>query len=87
MPELNEKFAAWSRAVFGEGVLDQKTKELIGIAASLTAGCASCAEAHLLKARRFGASDEEIREAVAIAEVIAAGKVRAMIQGLKSLAE
>lgn len=38
-PELNEKFAAWYRAVFAEGALDRKTKELIGIAASLTAGC------------------------------------------------
>ncbi len=39
-PELNQKFIAWYRAVFGKGALDQKTKELIGVAASLTAGCA-----------------------------------------------
>ena len=38
-PELNEKIVAWYRAVFGQGVLDRKTKELIGVAASLTAGC------------------------------------------------
>ncbi|RME31378.1 MAG: hypothetical protein D6793_12280 [Thermoflexia bacterium] len=40
-PELNEKFVAWYRAIFAEGVLDRKTKELIGIAASLAAGCQS----------------------------------------------
>lgn len=38
-PEMNEKFVAWYRAIFDEGALDRKTKELIGIAASLTAGC------------------------------------------------
>ncbi len=37
-------------------------------------------EAHLGKARRYGATDDEIREAMAVAEVIAAGKVRTMIQ-------
>jgi alkylhydroperoxidase/carboxymuconolactone decarboxylase family protein YurZ len=39
------------------------------------------------KARRYGATEDEIREAMAIAEVIAAGKVRTMIQGLKPLEE
>jgi alkylhydroperoxidase/carboxymuconolactone decarboxylase family protein YurZ len=39
LPELNEKFVAWYRALFADGALDRKTKELIGIAASLTAGC------------------------------------------------
>lgn len=36
-PELNEKSAAWYRAIFGEGALDRKTKEIVGVAAPLTA--------------------------------------------------
>jgi len=39
LPDLNQKFAEWYRSIFRDGALDQKMKELIGLAASLTAGC------------------------------------------------
>jgi len=80
LPKINRRFADFFREVFRKGALDRKTKELIAIAASLTAGCGPCLEIHAKRARRFGATDEEICEAVAVAEIIAAGRVRAMVQ-------
>ena len=47
--------------------LDRKTKELVAIAASLAAKCQGCLEGHIKKAQKFGATREEIGEAIAIA--------------------
>ena len=47
--------------------IDRKTKELIAIAASLASKCQGCLEGHVKKALKFGASREEVGEAIAIA--------------------
>jgi len=38
-PELNQGFADFYRAVFADGALDRKTKQLIGLSVSLATGC------------------------------------------------
>mgnify|MGYP005844084229 CR=1 FL=1 len=38
-PEINQHFVDFYRAVFAEGALDRKTKQLIALAASLVGGC------------------------------------------------
>lgn len=50
--------------------LDLRTKELVAIAASVTAGCQGCFKGHVLKAVRAGATREEIGETIAIAIAI-----------------
>ncbi|MBM3265718.1 MAG: carboxymuconolactone decarboxylase family protein [candidate division Zixibacteria bacterium] len=55
--------------------LDNKTKELIAIAASLSSGCQNCLEGHLKKAMKYGASGAEVRESVAIAVGVAAATI------------
>jgi len=47
--------------------IDRKTKELIAIAASVATKCQGCLDGHVKKAIKFGASREEVGEAVAIA--------------------
>ena len=74
--DLNKKFMEFYKAVFKDDALDLKTKELIAIGASLGAGCGSCFNLHASKAREAGATDEEIREAIAVSEVVSAGRVR-----------
>ena len=81
-PRLNNVFVAMLVEVFQDGALSSKVKELIAIAASLTAGCGKCAASHTEIARQYGATEEEIREAIAVAEVIAAGSVRSLASGL-----
>lgn len=44
--------------------LDEKTKELIAIGASVTAHCQPCLEYHSKKALEFGSDAEEIAEAI-----------------------
>lgn len=55
--------------------IDRKTKELISIAASLGFNCAGCLQGHLEKAIQFGATKEEISEAICIAMGVAAASV------------
>ena len=79
-PEINQIFVDFYRQVFKDGVLTLKQKELIALAVSLGAGCEPCYETHLEKAKKLGNTDEEIREAIAVAELVAAGKVRMMVE-------
>jgi AhpD family alkylhydroperoxidase len=50
--------------------LDGKTKELIGLAVAAQIPCQYCIYFHSAAARLNGASDEEIREAVAMAAIV-----------------
>ncbi|MDN3558171.1 carboxymuconolactone decarboxylase family protein [Halomonas maura] len=50
-----------------EAVLDAKTRELIGLAVAAQIPCSYCSYAHTASARAAGATDDEIREAVALA--------------------
>lgn len=87
IPEINQKFVDYYRQVFKDGVLSLKTKELIAAVVSLGAGCEPCYETHLEKAQKLGNTDEEIREAIAVAEVVAAGKVRMMVEKTEEMAK
>ena len=55
--------------------IDRKTKELIAIAASLGFKCQGCLNGHIKKAKKFGATPDEISEAIAIAMGVAAASV------------
>ncbi len=73
---MKEIYFDFYRETYREGTaLDNKTKELIAIAASLSAGCHNCLEGHLKKAMKYGADGPEIREAVAIAVGVAAATI------------
>ena len=66
-PRFREIYFQFYKETYKPSVLDRKTKELIAIAASLAAKCQGCLEGHVKKARKFGASREEISESIAIA--------------------
>ena len=63
------------QATYRKSRIDRKTKELIAIAASLGFKCQGCLNGHLKKAKKFGATPEEISEAIAIAMGVAAASV------------
>ena len=63
------------QATYKETRLDRKTKELIAIAASLGFRCQGCLNGHIKKAKKFGATAEEISESIAIAMGVAAASV------------
>ena len=72
-PEIHQAFDAFSRQVFADGALPGKTKQLIAVAAAHVTQCPYCIRGHTKLARRAGASDQEIMEAVWVAAEMRAG--------------
>jgi AhpD family alkylhydroperoxidase len=66
-PRFREIYFQFYKETYKPSVLDRKTKELVAIGASLAAHCQGCLQGHVKKALKFGATREEIGEAIAIA--------------------
>lgn len=87
-PHTHEAFEAFSRAVFADGTLPAQTKQLIAVAVAHTTQCPYCIRGHTRLARRAGASDEQIMEAVWVAAEMRAGAAYAhSTLALEALAE
>lgn len=72
-PKQIEAWRNFSRAVFKEGVLDEKTKQLIAVAVAHVTQCPYCIKSHVPQAMGKGASKEEIMEAIWVAAEMRAG--------------
>lgn len=55
---------------YQEGALDQKTKELLGLVASMVLRCDDCIRYHLGKCHALGTTTEEMYEVFAIANLV-----------------
>ena len=53
--------------------IDNRTKELIAVGASVTANCQPCLQFHAAKARENGSDEEELSVAIAVAEAVRKG--------------
>jgi AhpD family alkylhydroperoxidase len=58
--------------------MDERTKELIAIGASVGAHCQPCLTWHIEKARDLGIDDEEIRAAIETGHMVEKGAMSAM---------
>lgn len=72
-PETHEAFQAFSRQVFADGALPEKTKPLIAVAVAHVTQCPYCIRGHAGLAQRRGASEQEIMEAIWVAAEMQAG--------------
>ena len=72
-PAAQESFAVFSDRVFAEGALSVKMKHLVAVGVAHVTQCPRCIHSHTKAARREGASDEEIMEAVWVAAEMRAG--------------
>ena len=72
-PETEAAFRAFSQAVFKDGALDAKTKQLIAVAAAHVTQCPYCIKGHTKAAVRKGATPEELMEAIWVAVEMRAG--------------
>jgi len=74
-PEADDAFRAFSKAVFADGALDARTKQIIAVAVAVAhvTQCPWCIEGHVKAARRAGASAEQIMEAIWVAAEMRAG--------------
>jgi AhpD family alkylhydroperoxidase len=53
--------------------LDTRLKELIAVGASVTANCQPCLQYHVAKAREYGADEEDVAIAIAVAKTVRKG--------------
>lgn len=66
IPEVLEAYAGLSKAAMADGALDVRTKELIALAIAATRQCDACIASHARSARRAGATDVEVAEAMGV---------------------
>ncbi|MBS0569827.1 MAG: carboxymuconolactone decarboxylase family protein [Proteobacteria bacterium] len=72
-PKPLEAFKAFSAAVFAEGALPVKTKQLIAVAVAHVTQCPYCIRGHTDGALKTGAGEAEIMEAIWVAAEMRAG--------------
>lgn len=72
-PKPLEAFKAFSAAVFADGALPVKTKQLIAVAVAHTTQCPYCIRGHTEGALKAGATEAEIMEAIWVAAEMRAG--------------
>jgi AhpD family alkylhydroperoxidase len=65
-----KRFFALDGAVYRDGALDVKTKELLGLVASLVLRCDDCISYHLIKANEVGVNDKEFDEVMSIGLIV-----------------
>lgn len=73
IPEVFQGYGAMSAAVFTDGALDAKTKELIALAIAVAKQCDGCIASHARSAARRGATSAEVAEALGVAIVMDGG--------------
>lgn len=72
-PAQQAAFDAFGKAVFAEGALPAKLKQIIAVAVAHVTQCPYCIQGHTKLARRKGNSEEEIMEAIWVAAEMRAG--------------
>jgi AhpD family alkylhydroperoxidase len=72
-PEPLNAFKAFSAAVFADGALPGKTKQLVAVAVAHVTQCPYCIRGHTQAALKAGATEAEIMEAIWVAAEMRAG--------------
>ena len=84
LKEIDDLYENFSTKVYDENILSKKTKELIAISCSVMADCVPCIEWHYKQAKEAGATDDEIKEALAISMSVSAGSKKAKYSSIIS---
>jgi AhpD family alkylhydroperoxidase len=72
-PDAFKAFVAFDEAVVKHGVVPIKYKELIAVAVALTTQCPYCIEIHTRKAKKAGATEQELAETTLVTAALRAG--------------
>jgi AhpD family alkylhydroperoxidase len=65
-----KRFFALDSAAYREGPLDGRTKELLGLVASMVLRCNDCIDYHVIQSVESGWSDDELLDAMNVALVV-----------------
>ncbi len=66
-----KRFFSLDSAVYREGALDTKTKELLGLVSSAVLRCNDCILYHIIRCIEEGATDSELHETLSVALIVA----------------
>ena len=72
-PESFQAFVAFDKTAFESGVVPLKYKELMAVAVVLTTQCPYCIEIHYKRAKKAGATEQELAETTLVAAALRAG--------------
>src|ERR1044071_6265450 len=72
-PDLVKGYRTLVASRATSGALDAKTRELVALAVAVTVRCDGCITTHVELARRQGASQAEITDALGVAVMVNAG--------------
>jgi AhpD family alkylhydroperoxidase len=65
-----KRFYNLDSQVYKEGVLSRKTKEMLGLVASLVLRCDDCITYHLIRCDEEGVTDEELEEVLSVGLIV-----------------
>ena len=65
-----KRFWALDSRAYEAGALDERTKELLGLATSTVLRCEDCITYHIVRCIQLGVTDEELLEALNVALVV-----------------
>src|SRR6201985_2999801 len=65
-----KRFFALDTTTYADGALDVKTKEMLGLVASMVLRCDDCIKYHLGKCHEQGINTEEMYEIFAVANIV-----------------
>lgn len=65
-----KRFFSLDNQTYVDGALDSKTKELLGLVASMVLRCDDCIKYHIGTAHELGTTEEEIFEVFSIANLV-----------------
>jgi AhpD family alkylhydroperoxidase len=65
-----KRFYSLDSQVYRKGALPSKTKELLGLVASLVLRCDDCIKYHIIQCHQEGVKDDELQEALSIGLVV-----------------
>ena len=65
-----KRFFALDTTTYADGALDVKTKEMLGLVASMVLRCDDCIKYHLGKCHEEGVTTEQVYEIFAVANIV-----------------
>jgi len=65
-----KRFFNLDSAVYHQGHLDEKTKELLGLVASTVLRCDDCIAYHMIRCAQLGVTDAEFHETLSVALIV-----------------
>ena len=80
-----KRFFALDGAAYRDGALPARTKELLGLVASMVLRCNDCISYHVIECKSHGVSDEELAEAFDVALIVGGSIVIPHIRHARAL--